>query len=309
MIVSGDDLYGVLGVGPSATTEDIAEAFARREPSGDANARDAYDILRDPGRRRGYDDTRRARSDAAAAARSSQHDAAGDDDVELELSFDQAALGTTAKLHIAVPTVCSVCEGAGARPGDPCSECAGVGFNARTSEGINIRTECRSCEGAGRGAPMPCHRCDGRGVVNLSRAVTLRVPAGVGDGARLRFMVPDEAGETERHAVVHVAPHPYFTRGPGNDLSIRLPITIAEAVFGATVTVPTLSGAIAIRIPPATPPGRTFRIRGQGIPAASGAGDLLASIDLVISADLNDQQREALEAFAAATPSPRQHFS
>lgn len=306
--MSGDDLYGLLGVGPSATTEDIAEAFARREPCGDPGTRDAYDILGDPVRRRGYDDTRRARSDAAEAARSSQHHAAGDDDVELQLSFDQAALGTTATIQIETPTACAACEGGGALPGVTCGECAGVGFNTRTSAGINIRTECRSCEGAGRGAPTPCAACDGRGVVEVSRAITLRVPAGVADGARLRFNVSDGTGHTERHAVVRVAPHPYFTRSGGNDLAIRLPITVSEAALGATVTVPTLGGAVAIRIPPGTRPGRTFRVRGRGIPAPSGAGDLLASVGLAISADVNDEQREALEAFASATPSPRQHF-
>ena len=305
----GDDLYGLLGVKPTATAADIADGFARLEAGADADTVDAFEILRDPARRANYDDTRRARTDAASAAQSSNHHApGGHGDVELQLSFDQAALGTTATLHVDTTTPCSACSGAGAVPGAACGDCDGAGFHTRTSGGINIRTECRTCAGAGHAAPTPCARCAGRRSVIATRAVTIRIPAGVTDGARLRFHVADESGHTQRHAVVRVAPHPYFQRD-GHNLKVQVPITIAEAVLGATVTVPTLSGAIAIRIPPATPTGRTFRVRGRGVPTTSGAGDLLATIDLAMPTDLSDEQRQALEAFAAATPSPRHHFT
>lgn len=305
----GDDLYALLGLKPTATAGDIADGFARLPGSAAAHAHDAYDILRDPTRRRSYDDTRQARADAATAATSSQHHAAaGAGDIELELSFEQAALGTNATVHTDAPASCSACSGAGALAGADCPDCSGVGYHARTSGGISIRTECRTCAGAGSAAASPCETCAGRGVVETTRAVTIRVPAGVADGARLRFNVPLPAGESQRHAVVRVAAHPYFTRD-GNDLKILLPITIAEAALGATVTVPTLTGAVAIRVPPGTRSGRTFRVRGRGIAAASGAGDLYATVDIAIPTDLSDEQRQALEAFAAATPSPRQHFT
>lgn len=305
----GDDLYSLLGVKPTATAGDISDHFARLEGHADDRAQDAYDILRDPTRRRSYDDTRRARSDAVRAATSSDHRAAaGHSDVTLDLSFDQAALGTTATVHIDAPVPCSACSGSGAIAGTGCIECSGVGFHVRTSGGIKIRTECRTCEGTGRAAPTSCEPCSGRGAVEATRAVTIRVPAGVGDGARLRFTVPDGSSHTQRHAVVRVAPHPYFTRD-GHDLRIQLPLTLAEAALGATVTVPTLGGAVAIRIPPGTQGGRTFRLRGRGIPAESGAGDLLATVEVTIPSDLTDQQRQALETFAAATPPPRQHFT
>lgn len=252
----------------------------------------------------------RSAPEAAATAAPSHREAparAGEDDVELELAFEQAALGTTATVHIDTATPCSACTGTGAARGAGCTDCAGSGSHTRTSGGINIRTECRSCDGAGRSAPTRCEACHGRGGVTTGRAVTLRVPPGVSDGARLRFSVPTGTGHTQRHAVVRVAGHPYFTRD-GNDLKVQLPITIAEAALGATVAVPTLGGAVTIRIPPGTHTGRTFRIPGRGIPAASGSGDLLATVDLSIPAELNDEQRRALEAFASVTLSPRQHL-
>lgn len=305
----GDDLYGLLGVKPTATAADIADGFARLEGGAGADSVDAFEILRDPTRRANYDDTRLARTNAATAAETSHHHApGGHGDVELELSFDQAALGTTATVHVDTPTVCSACAGAGAVRGAACGDCGGAGFHTRTSGGINIRTECRTCAGAGHAAPTPCTPCAGRGSMIATRAVTIRVPAGVADGTRLRFGVPDGAGHTQRHAVVRVAPHPFFQRD-GNNLKIQVPITIAEAVLGATVTVPTLSGAVAIRIPRATPAGRTFRVRGRGIPASSGAGDLLATVEVAMPTELTPEQRDALEAFATATPSPRQHFT
>lgn len=302
-----DDLYGLLGVPPTATAGDIADGYARRQPGAGADTHEAFEILGDAARRRTYDDTRRARSEAAAAAETSQHQApSGSGDVELHLTFDQAALGTTATLHVEAMIPCAGCAGTGATAGAECGDCESTGFHTRTSGGINIRTECRTCGGAGRAAPTPCASCTGRGSVATNRAVTIRIPAGVADGARLRFNVPDGIGH--RQAVVRVADHPYFRRH-GNDLEIRVPITIAEAALGATITVPTLGGAVAIRIPPATPDGRTFRVPGRGIPAPSGAGDLLATVDLTIPATLNDEQRRGLEAFAAATPSPRRHFA
>lgn len=308
-MTDGDDLYALLGVPRSATTADITDAYAASGPAGDPDARDdAYDVLRDPARRRAYDDLRTSRSDAADAARTSEHHApSGDGDVELHLSFDQAALGTTATLHVAANSPCEPCAGTGTTPGPACETCGGAGFHARTSGGISIRTECRACDGAGRAPDARCIRCSGAGTITATRAVTIRVPAGVTDGARLRFHLPDDR-DRQRYAVVRVAPHAYFTRS-GNDLTVTVPITIAEAALGATVSVPTLRDAVAIRVPPGTPTGRTFRVRDRGIPSTTGAGDLLATIHVVLPSDLNDDQRRALETFAAATPSPRQHFT
>ena len=133
----------------------------------------------------------------------------------------------------------------------------------------------------------------------------MRVPAGVEDGARLRIAPPD--GDGELFGVVRVTDHPYFTRR-GNDIALRLPVTLAEAALGGVLTVPTLTGAVALRLAPGTPHGRTLRVRGRGIPRSPQPGDLLVVVEVVIPTALNDAQRTALEAFAAATESPRKHF-
>jgi molecular chaperone DnaJ len=131
--------------------------------------------------------------------------------------------------------------------------------------------------------------------------VSVRVPAGVDTGTRLRIRLPDG---NETLGVVRVGDHPYFTRN-GTDLRLRVPVTIAEAALGGVITVPTLRGAVAIRLPGGTAHGRTLRVKGRGVPHAGGHGDLLVTIDVTIPSELNEEQRAALEAFAAATESPR----
>jgi molecular chaperone DnaJ len=132
----------------------------------------------------------------------------------------------------------------------------------------------------------------------------VRVPPGVDSGARLRIPFP---GGGEIVGVVGVAAHPYFTRD-GSNLHLRVPITLAEAALGAVVTVPTLDSAVAIRVPPGTPHGRTLRVRGRGVPRGDRQGDLLVTVEVVVPFELNEAQRAGLEAFAAATESPRRHF-
>lgn len=333
---TGNDPYETLGVGAQATDAEITTAYRRlardhhpdTNPEADdsafADLTDAYDVLRDPQRRRAHDNTRRARSDAAAAAGIRipvNRRASGADKgrptttearprqarpIEIVLSFDQAALGTTIRVPVPASSHCSTCAGTGATDHDArCEPCAGAGATVRTSGGITIRNTCATCGGTGRPPPRPCPACGGSGRTLSSHDVQVRVPAGVEDGHTLDLPVGD-AVEAHR-AVVRVQPHPYFGRR-GDDLTVRLPITLAEAALGAVVSVPTLTGAVAIRVPPGTTHGRILRVRGRGIPGGDRPGDLLATIDLVIPAELSDQQRRALEAFAAATESPRRHY-
>lgn len=323
---SSDDLYETLGVGSDATVDDLTSAFRRRarEHHHDANpdardvdftaVSDAYEVLRDPERRRSYDATRgrrRAAADAAAAFRIPARHGPGavptpvPEEIELPLTFEQAVLGSTATVEVPTSRTCSSCSGSGRAAPTPCSQCGGAGQTVRQSGGINIRRSCDPCDGTGRRPSAACDGCGGRGRVLEARDVRLRVPPGTDDGTVLRFAVPHEAREVR--AVAKVAPHPYFGRH-GRDVTLRLPITIAEAALGAVVTVPTVHSAVAIRIPPGTPSGRTFRVRGRGVPDPERPGDLLVTAEVVLPTDPSDEQRAALEAFAAATPSPRGHL-
>ena len=299
-----DDLYAELGLTPRASPEEIAGAYQRLG----VGVADAHDVLADRHRRAAYDSTRQARRDAAAAAATTTHvTETGTADTTLTLTFDQAAVGTTATVRVEANQPCPSCAGTGTSAvyTAACPDCEGSGLRARQSGGITIRHECRTCEGTGRQRPRPCGDCNGAGEVRAPRDVTLRVPGGVEDGTRLRFRDPHGGGD--RFAVIRVEPHPYFSRR-GRDLALELPLTIAEAALGTVVTVPTLEGAVAIRIPPGTPTGRTFRVANRGIAHPSGRGDLLVTASVIIPTTLNDDQRRALEAFAAATPPVRSHF-
>ena len=330
----GSDPYSTLGVGTDASDEEITRAYRRlaRDQHPDTNPdahdgdfaglTDAYDVLRDPDRRRRYDRTRDTRAAAARAAATTRipvrnvgadrpprtHRGPGraHAEVDLELTFDQAALGTTATVTLADEKTCPACAGGGrAASTSGCAACGGVGATSRRSGGITIRTTCPSCEGTGRGQPERCGSCGGTGTTTMTRELTVRVPAGVEDGSRLRLQSTDLLGPID--AVVRVAAHPFFERR-GLDVTIRVPVTLAEATLGAVVTVPTLDGAVTIRVPAGTPHGRVLRVAGRGIAHASRTGDLLVTVAIDVPSDLNETQRAALEAYAGATASPRPHL-
>lgn len=320
----GRDPYATLGVPGDATDDEISRAYRRlaREhhpdanPGGDtdtfAKATDAYDLLRDPGRRRAHDRMRRARADAVDAAgrtripvRTPGHDRPFAHQTELHLTFEQAALGARTTIDVALDEPCRPCDGAG-WVAATCSTCHGMGFRLQPSGVMTIRHVCSPCNGSGH-LRAACEACHGRGVRFRNVTVTVEVPPGVVDGDHLAVRVP---GSEDRHtvaAVARVAPHRYFARR-GRDLTLTVPVTLAEAALGAVVSIPTLTDAVAIRIPPATPPGRVLRVRGRGIPFHDGVGDLLVTVEVVVPDALNDAQRAALEAFAAATESPRRQF-
>jgi molecular chaperone DnaJ len=163
---------------------------------------------------------------------------------------------------------------------------------------------CRECRGSGQIIDDPCPDCHGQGVTNQTRTITVRVPAGVRAGAKLR--IPGKGSPGQRGApagdlivTVHVGKHPLFGRS-GNDLTLTVPVTFAEAALGSTVRVPTLDGAVTLKVPAGTPSGRTMRVRGRGVPAKKGAGDLLVTVEVAVPQKLSHEAREALEKFAAA---------
>jgi len=241
----------------------------------------------------------------------------GDDlEAELHLSFLDAVNGLTATVNVVSDAVCSGCHGTGAAAGTSpviCPGCGGRGVTDDNQGFFSFSQPCRVCGGSGMKVETPCRTCAGSGVERRPRQVKVRVPAGVDHGQRIRVKGRGGAGQNggpsgDLYVVVSVAPHDLFGRN-GKDLTLTVPITFAEAALGATVKVPTLESPVTLRIPPGTRSGRTFRVRGHGVPASSGAGDLLVTVEVAVPDQLDDDQRAAVERLADAFPtSPRSHL-
>lgn len=241
-----------------------------------------------------------------------------DVETEVTLDFDEATSGVTVPLRLASPHTCTTCAGTGARPGTVprvCPNCTGTGMVSRNQGGFGFSEPCRECRGRGLLVDDPCPTCQGSGQATTERTITVRIPPGVDDGQRIRVAGKGSPGERgapagDLYVIVHVSPHRVFARN-GDNLLLTVPVTFAEAALGATVTVPTLKEPVTVKIPPGTSSGRTLRVRGRGVPRRDGtAGDLLVTVEVAVPKKLSPEAKDALSAFAAATPEdPRAHLS
>lgn len=223
---------------------------------------------------------------------------------EVHLSFADALSGVRTKLRIRGDGPCPTCHGSGARPGTrphTCSRCGGAGQVTIDQGPFSIAQPCPTCGGSGREIDEPCTTCGGRGRTVQPREVTVRIPGGVRDGATIR--VPGRGGPGDNGGPsgdvlvqVHVEPDPLFGR-KGDDVTLEVPVTFAEAALGTKVAIPTPSGETrTIRVPPGTAPGRTFRLRGEGAPGRDGrAGDLLATVRVQVPDKLSRAQKSLVE--------------
>jgi molecular chaperone DnaJ len=238
-----------------------------------------------------------------------------DIEADVTLSFVDALRGVTVPLRLTTPGPCSTCGGSGAAPGTvphACGTCGGAGVVSRSQGGFAFSEPCRTCRGSGRVIDTPCPRCAGEGREVHGKTLNVRIPAGVADGQKVRLA--GRGGEGERGGPngdllvnVHVTPHPFLGR-KDDHLTITVPITFPEAALGAKVTVPTLDGPVTVRIPPGTSSGRTFRVRGRGVPGKNG--DLLVRVEVAVPQKLSSEAKKHLEAFAAASPDdPRAHLA
>jgi molecular chaperone DnaJ len=234
----------------------------------------------------------------------------GDIETEVTLDFDEAARGVTVPLRLHAPGVCDTCHGSGAKPGTrprTCPSCGGSGLVSRDQGAFSFSEPCRECQGAGTIVEDKCPDCRGTGGVTKTRTMNVRIPSGVTDGQRIRLKGKGQPGRRngpagDLYVVVHVRKHSLFGR-TGDDLTLTIPVTFPEAALGTSVRVPTLDGALTLRVPAGTPSGRTLRVRGRGVPRKDGTtGDLLATIEVVVPTHLDDAAKTALEAYAAATP-------
>ncbi len=237
-------------------------------------------------------------------------------ETELHLAFDEAVNGVETTVNVTSDAACTNCGGTGAAPGTSpviCSTCGGRGVKDENQGLFSFSQPCRDCKGTGMRVETPCKDCRGSGVVHRPRQVKVRTPPGVLDGQRIRLKGRGAVGANggpsgDLYVTVRVGGHPLFGR-KGKDLTLTVPVTFPEAVLGAEVKVPTLDAPVTLRIPPGTPTGKTFRVRGRGTPVTGSFGDLLVTVEVVIPSPLTDEQRAAVEALAAATPeSPRKHL-
>jgi molecular chaperone DnaJ len=231
-----------------------------------------------------------------------------DASAEVTLAFDDAVRGTTLPLRLSGPAWCTTCGGSGARPGTAprrCPNCGGSGFVSRNQGAFGFSEPCRECRGSGQLIDDPCPECGGSGATVQTRTINVRIPAGIRDGARIRVSgkgTPGQHGAPagDLYVTVHVGRHELFGRN-GDDLTLTVPVTFAEAALGTTLRVPTLEGSVALKVAAGTPSGRTLRVRGRGVQGRGHNGDLLVTVEVAVPQNLDSAAREALEKFAAAT--------
>ena len=278
---------GAGGFGPGgATTVNLGDLF------GDAGLGDMLGGLFGGGRQGG----RRATKGDDLSAR-------------INLSFRDAASGITTSIPLRSEAVCPTCHGSGAKPGTSphtCGVCGGSGQTVRQQGGFGFAEPCRACHGRGQVVDDPCPTCSGVGITMQSRNVKVRIPAGEKNEATLRISGKGAPGRGGGPAgdlllTVHVAKHAVFGRR-GDNLTLTVPITFAEAALGSTITVPTLEGdVVTLKIPGGTPSGRTFRVKGRGLSGKSKTGDLLVTVEVAVPQRVDGKAKDALQQYAEAT--------
>jgi molecular chaperone DnaJ len=229
-------------------------------------------------------------------------------ETEIRLSFEQAMEGAQIPVTVPKQATCPTCHGNGAAPGTRpivCPRCEGRGVDAQSQGFFSISQPCPQCGGRGQVIETPCPDCDGTGLTVQRKRYRVNIPAGVKDGTRIRLAGKGEDGPLggppgDLYVVTHVAPSPVFTHRDDGNLEVTVPITIAEAIEGATVEVPTLNGSKRIRIPAGTSHGTVQRLRDEGPPrpGGRGRGDIRYRLEIEVPNDLDDDQKEALDRFA-----------
>jgi molecular chaperone DnaJ len=231
-------------------------------------------------------------------------------ETEVRLSFDQAISGSQVMVTVPKSERCRTCGGSGAEPGTSptvCPRCEGRGIDAQSQGFFSISQPCPQCGGSGQIIEHPCTTCGGSGLTHQTKRYKVNVPAGVKDGTRIRLAGRGEAGPRggppgDLYVTTRVAPSPVFKQLADGNLEVEVPITIAEALQGGTVEVPTLNGAKRIRVPAGTQHGTIQRLRGEGPPQTGGRGrgDIRYRLLIDIPRDLSREQKQAVEAMAEA---------
>jgi molecular chaperone DnaJ len=233
---------------------------------------------------------------------------------DMEITFEQAAKSAETTIQIPRQESCETCHGSGAAPGTSattCPQCRGTG-QLRYQQGFfTVARTCGQCRGTGKVIAKPCATCRGLGTTEQQRKITVKIPAGIATGQRLRLSGEGEAGTQggpsgDLYVVIHVAEHEFFQRD-GNDLHCEVPLSFATLALGGDITVPGIDGDESVKVPEGTQPGTTFKVKGKGMPDVSGRGhgDLLVTVQGVTPKKLSKEQRKLLEQLAATLPAQK----
>jgi molecular chaperone DnaJ len=340
------DYYDVLGVSRQADEEEIKKAYRQMalkfHPDRNAGnkeaeesfkeAAEAYEVLRDPQKRRiydaygheglqgsgfrgfrGFEDIFSSFGDVfqdlfsfgfGGSSRPQSASRPGDDILyDVSLNFEEAVFGVEKHIQVQTFVECERCSGSGAEPGTreaTCPVCQGSGQVVQSQGFFRISTTCSRCQGTGRVLVSPCGQCRGQGRVKQAKRVEVKVPAGVDSGTRLRLRGEGESGYRgglpgDLYVRLNVKPHEFFERD-GDNLYGKVSVTFAQAALGDQVEVPTLEGKKPVHIEAGTQPGSVIRFSGEGVPRlrGNGRGDLFFEIQVKIPTRLSPRQEELL---------------
>jgi molecular chaperone DnaJ len=342
------DYYEILGVARDAGESDIKSSYRKlamkyhpdKNPDDKAaeekfkEAAEAYDVLRDPNKRKiydqyghqglegsgfsgfgGFDDIFSSFGDifedffgfGSSRRYRSKTQRGADLRYDLSLEFMDAAFGAETQISVQKLELCPECRGNGCEPGtqpETCGQCGGAGQVSRSQGFFTVRAACPQCRGTGQSISHPCKTCYGNGRKEVNKKVAVKIPAGVDSGSRLRLTGEGEPGlfggpPGDLYVFIHIKPHEFFERR-NTDVICQVPISFIQAALGDKIKVPTLQGEKVLDIPKGTQPGEIFRFNGEGIPSLRNGkrGDQIIQMDVRTPTNLSKKQEMLLKDFA-----------